>query len=65
MFKRLTNASVALVQKYLPDAFIFAVILTILTFVLSFITTGQGIMGYCLMVLVYTGIIISLGLLLI
>lgn len=44
MFKRLTNASVALVQKYLPDAFIFAVILTILTFVLSFITTGQGIM---------------------
>lgn len=42
MFKKLTNASVALVQKYLPDAFIFAIILTIITFVLSFITTGQS-----------------------
>ncbi|GMG95542.1 short-chain fatty acid transporter [Tepidimicrobium xylanilyticum] len=44
MFKKLTNASVALVQKYLPDAFIFAILLTILTFILSFITTGQSIM---------------------
>jgi len=43
MFKKLTNASVALVQKFLPDAFIFAIILTIITFVLSFITTGQGL----------------------
>lgn len=44
MLKKLTNASVALVQKYLPDAFIFAIILTILTFVLSLIFTGQSIM---------------------
>lgn len=43
MFKKITNASVALVQKYLPDAFIFAILLTILTFVLSLITTGQGV----------------------
>lgn len=43
MFKKLTNASVSLVQKYLPDAFIFAIILTIITFVLSFITTGNTV----------------------
>lgn len=43
MFKRLTNASVALVQRLLPDAFIFAVLLTILTFVLSMVSTGQGV----------------------
>lgn len=41
MFKRFTSACVALVQKYLPDAYIFAIILTIITFVLSMITTGQ------------------------
>lgn len=43
MFKKMTNASVALVQKYLPDAFIFAIILTIITFVLSLATTGQSV----------------------
>ena len=43
LFKKLTNASVALVQKYLPDAFIFAIILTIITFVLSLATTGQSV----------------------
>lgn len=43
MFKKLTNASVALVQKYLPDAFIFAIILTIVAFVLSFFATGQSV----------------------
>ena len=42
MFKRLTQASVRLVERWLPDAFIFAIILTIITFVLSMITTGQG-----------------------
>ncbi|MDO5301153.1 MAG: short-chain fatty acid transporter [Tissierellia bacterium] len=42
MFKKLTNASVALVQRYLPDAYIFAIILTLITFVVSMITTGQG-----------------------
>lgn len=42
MFKRMTQASVRLVERWLPDAFIFAIILTIITFVLSWITTGQG-----------------------
>lgn len=43
MFKKFTSACVSMVQKYLPDAYIFAIILTILTFILSMITTGQGI----------------------
>lgn len=43
MFKRFTNGCVALVQKLLPDAFIFAVILTIITFVLAIVTTGQSV----------------------
>lgn len=42
MFKRMTQASVRLVERWLPDAFIFAIILTIITFVLSFVTTGQN-----------------------
>lgn len=42
MFKRMTQASVRLVERWLPDAFIFAIILTIITFVLSWITTAQG-----------------------
>lgn len=43
MFKKFTNACVTMVQKYLPDAFIFAIFLTILTLVLGIIFTGQGI----------------------
>lgn len=43
MFKKITNASVALVQKYLPDAFLFAIFLTIITLVLGGIATGQSI----------------------
>ena len=43
MFKKFTAACVSLVQKYLPDAYIFAIMLTILTFILSMLTTGQGI----------------------
>lgn len=42
MFKKFTNGCVALVQKYLPDAFIFAIFLTILTFVLGMVFTHQG-----------------------
>lgn len=42
MFKRITSASVALVQRLLPDAFIFAVLLTIITFILSLAVTGQS-----------------------
>ena len=42
MFKKFTNGCVSLVQKYLPDPFLFAVILTIIVFVLGIIFTGQG-----------------------
>ncbi|SDY67382.1 short-chain fatty acids transporter [Proteiniborus ethanoligenes] len=42
MFKKFTNGCIALVQKYLPDAFLFAVILTIIVFVAGMITTGQA-----------------------
>ena len=42
MFKRFTNACVALVQKYLPDPFLFAIVLTIVVFILGIVATGQG-----------------------
>lgn len=42
MFKRFTNACVSLVQKYLPDPFLFAIGLTIIVFILGIIVTGQG-----------------------
>lgn len=41
MFKKLTNASVRMVERLLPDAFIFCVILTVLAFFLAIVTTGQ------------------------
>ncbi len=41
MFQKLTNFFVSLVQKYLPDAFLFAVFLTIGTLILGVIFTGQ------------------------
>lgn len=45
MFRKATNLSVALVQKLLPDAFIFAIVLTILSFVFSMLITGQGVVA--------------------
>lgn len=48
MFKKFTAGCVSLMQRYLPDAFIFAVLLTILTFVLALITTGQSVMDLVL-----------------
>lgn len=42
MFKKFTNGCVAIVQKYLPDPFLFAVVLTILVFVLGIFATGQS-----------------------
>ena len=33
MFKKFTNACVNIVQKYLPDAFIFCIVLTVIVFV--------------------------------
>lgn len=41
MFKKFTNGCVKLVQKYLPDPFIFAVILTFLVFILGIVFTKQ------------------------
>ncbi len=42
MFKKLTQASVKLVQNYLPDPFVFAVILTLVVFLVSMGVTSQG-----------------------
>lgn len=42
MFKKFTNGCIALVQKFLPDAFLFAVILTIIVFILGMFMTGQS-----------------------
>ncbi|MBS4538331.1 short-chain fatty acid transporter [Clostridium sp. D2Q-11] len=42
MFKKFTKACVALVQKYLPDPFLFAALLTLVVFVLGIFATGQG-----------------------
>lgn len=42
MFKRFTNGCVTLVQRYLPDPFLFAVILTFMVLILSMVFTGQG-----------------------
>lgn len=43
MFKRLTKGCVSLVQKYLPDPFLFCIILTLAVLVLGMATTGQGL----------------------
>lgn len=48
MFKRITKACVSIVQKYLPDPFLFAVILTFIVFALGIFTTGQGPMAMVL-----------------
>lgn len=42
MFKKITNACVKLVQRFLPDPFIFCIILTIITFVAALPLTGQN-----------------------
>lgn len=42
MFKKFTNGCVALVQKFLPDPFIFASILTIIVYIAGMIVTKQG-----------------------
>ena len=42
MFKKLTNASVKMVERLLPDAFIFCIILSILVFILAMPLTQQG-----------------------
>ncbi|MDN5351242.1 MAG: short-chain fatty acid transporter [Clostridiales bacterium] len=42
MFKKVTNACVKLVQNYLPDPFLFAVILTLIVFLAGMFATSQG-----------------------
>jgi short-chain fatty acids transporter len=42
MFKKFTNGCVAIVNKYLPDPFLFAVILTFIVVIGGFLLTGQG-----------------------
>lgn len=42
MFKKFTNGCVKLVNRWLPDPFIFAVILTIVVFIASLFATGLG-----------------------
>lgn len=45
MFKKLTRGCVKLVQNYLPDPFLFAVILTLIVFVVGMGITAQGPMA--------------------
>ena len=42
MFKRFTNACVRVVNRWLPDAFLFAVILTLVVYVAAMFATGMG-----------------------
>lgn len=42
MFKKFTNGCVKLVQKYLPDPFIFASVLTFIVFILGIFLTKQS-----------------------
>jgi short-chain fatty acids transporter len=42
MFKKMTNGCVNLVQKYLPDPFIFAVLLTFIVLFMGIFVTNQS-----------------------
>jgi len=42
MFKKITNICVAIMQRYLPDPFIFAIILTFIVFALGILVTAQS-----------------------
>jgi short-chain fatty acids transporter len=42
MFKKFTNGCVAVVNRWLPDPFLFAVILTIVVFIFAMFGTGLG-----------------------
>ncbi len=42
MFKKFTNGCVKLVQNYLPDPFLFCIMITIVIFISGIIFTGQG-----------------------
>ncbi|WP_326910537.1 short-chain fatty acid transporter [Sedimentibacter sp. MB31-C6] len=42
MFKKFTNGCVSVMNKYLPDPFLFAIILTIITFIGGIVVTDQS-----------------------
>ncbi len=42
MFKKITNGCVNLVQRFLPDAFVFCIILTIVVFIAAIPVTGMN-----------------------
>ena len=42
MFKKLSNGCVHLVNRFLPDPFIFCIILTVIVFVAAMPATGMG-----------------------
>lgn len=48
MFKKFTNGCVNLVQRYLPDPFLFCIILTFILFISGIIFTGQSPMAMVL-----------------
>ncbi|MGB5823291.1 MAG: short-chain fatty acid transporter [Proteocatella sp.] len=48
MFKKFTNGCVSVMNKYLPDPFLFAIILTLIVFVAGIGMTGQGPMDMML-----------------
>ncbi|WP_167644747.1 TIGR00366 family protein [Mameliella alba] len=96
MIKGITRASVNMVERYLPDAFVLVLVLTLVVFGAGMLVEGHGpvamavawgdtwtnlvqpfwalpalaiaglsakdIMGYCLIVLVATGVVLGLGL---
>ena len=42
MFKKITNGCVRIVSRWLPDPFLFAVILSIIVYIFAMIATGMG-----------------------
>ena len=42
VLERISGGAAAFMQKFLPDAFLFAVVLTVIVFVFGMIATGQG-----------------------
>ena len=42
MFKKFTNGCVRVMNRWLPDPFLFAIILTIVVFIAAMIGTGMG-----------------------
>ena len=42
MFKKFTNGCVRVVNRWLPDAFLFAVILSIIVYIGAMLATGMG-----------------------